>query len=111
MIAPSFFEDVIAIVKKIPKGKVTTYGAIARCLGTPKSSRMVGWALNSVKFKLDEIPAHRVVNKTGLLTGKFHFEGNQTMQSMLEAEQITVIDNQIKNMENYFWDPFTELIK
>ncbi len=111
MINDSFFGNVIDIVKQIPEGRVTTYGAIARCLGTPKSSRMVGWALNSTKFRLDEVPAHRVVNRTGLLTGKIHFGDNQTMQSLLEAEGVVVKDNQIVKMENYFWDPFTELVK
>lgn len=111
MINDSFFGNVIDIVKQIPVGRVTTYGAIARCLGTPKSSRMVGWALNSTKFRLEEVPAHRVVNKAGLLTGKIHFGSNDTMQSLLEAEGIVVIDNQIVKMENYFWDPFIELIK
>lgn len=111
MINDSFFGNVIDIVKQIPVGRVTTYGAIARCLGTPKSSRMVGWAPNSTKFRLEEVPAHRVVNKAGLLTGKIHFGSNDTMQSLLEAEGIVVIDNQIVKMENYFWDPFIELIK
>ena len=111
MIETSFFDNVIDIVKQIPVGRVTTYGAIARCLGTPKSSRMVGWALNGTKFRLDEVPAHRVVNRAGLLTGRIHFGDNRTMQNLLEAEGIVVKNNQIENMENYFWDPFTELIK
>jgi methylated-DNA-protein-cysteine methyltransferase related protein len=111
MMEDSFFGNVIDIVKQIPVGRVTTFGAIARCLGTPKSSRMVGWALNSTKFRLEEVPAHRVVNRSGLLTGKIHFGDNQTMQHLLEAEGVLVKDNQIVKMENYFWDPFTELIK
>lgn len=111
MIDDSFFGNVIAIVKQIPVGRVTTYGAIARCLGTPKSSRMVGWALNGAKFRLDKVPAHRVVNKAGLLKGKIHFGTNTTMQSLLEAEGIVVKENQIVKMENYFWDPYVELIK
>jgi len=111
MMEDSFFGNVIDIVKQIPVGRVTTYGAIARCLGTPKSSRMVGWALNTAKFRLEEVPAHRVVNRSGLLTGKIHFGDNQTMQHLLEAEGILVKDNQIVKMENYFWDPYTELIK
>ena len=103
-----FFVDVIEVVKLIPHGRVTTYGAIARYLGSPKSSRAVGWALNKVIIDSD-IPAHRVVNKQGLLTGKFHFDGVNQMQELLENEGIEVIDNQIQDLKNVFWDPSKEL--
>jgi methylated-DNA-protein-cysteine methyltransferase-like protein len=101
----SFFENVIEIVKLIPLGKVTTYGAIARSLGTAKSSRMVGWALNKTTNRLFEVPAHRVVNRTGLLTGKIHFGENITMQQLLEAEGLKIENNQIIDFEKHFWDP------
>jgi methylated-DNA-protein-cysteine methyltransferase-like protein len=105
MISDSFFENVIEIVKLIPYGKVTTYGAIAKCLGTAKSSRMVGWALNKTSNRLFEVPAHRVVNRNGLLTGKIHFGENTTMQKHLEAEGVIIKNNQIINLEYHFWDP------
>lgn len=105
-----FFERVYKIVKLIPYGKVTTYGAIARYLGTPKSARMVGWALNSTKND-DTIPAHRVVNQKGVLTGKFHFNGTNIMQQLLEIEEITIINNQIQNFNSLFWDPSKDLNK
>ena len=92
----------------IPQGKVTTYGAIANYLGAPRSARMVGWALN--KSNTHNVPAHRVVNKKGLLTGKFHFDGTTLMQELLSNEGIVVVDNQIQEMENYFWDPAKELL-
>ena len=96
------------ISQLIPEGKVTTYGAIARYLGSPQSARMVGWALNTVKG--NETPAYRVVNRKGLLTGKFHFDGISLMQDLLENEGIRVIDNQVKDFESVFWDPCKELI-
>ncbi len=103
-----FFEKVYQITKKIPYGKVTSYGAIAKYLGTPRSARMVGWALNN--SGLDEsIPAHRVVNRKGILTGKHHFDGTNLMQQLLENEGIKVDNNQILNFENIFWDPIIEL--
>ena len=105
-----FSERVYKIVKLIPYGKVTTYGAIAKYLGTPKSARMVGWALNSTRND-DTIPAHRVVNQKGVLTGKFHFNGTNIMQQLLEIEKITIINNQIQNFNNLFWDPSKELNK
>lgn len=104
-----FFLQVYEIVKLIPKGRVTTYGAIARYLGTARSSRMVGWAMNqSHKLNLP-IPAHRVVNRNGILTGKNHFESPTAMQEKLENEGIVVVNDQIVNFKKHFWDPAVEL--
>lgn len=103
----SFFERVYEIVRKIPEGKVTSYGAIAKCLGSAKSARMVGWAMNACHGK-DDIPAHRVVNRKGLLTGKHHFDGTNLMQQLLENEGVKVIDNQIIGFEKHFWEPEIE---
>ncbi len=102
-----FFEKVYQIALLIPYGRVTSYGAIAKYLGAPGSARMVGWAMNGSKKK--EVPAHRVVNRNGLLTGKHHFEGTKLMQQLLESEGIVVIDNKIQNFEKHFWDPMKEL--
>jgi methylated-DNA-protein-cysteine methyltransferase-like protein len=100
----NFFDRVYVIAKQIPYGKVTSYGAIATYLGTAKSARMVGWAMNASHGN-DEIPAHRVVNQKGLLTGKHHFEGTNLMQQLIENEGIVVVNNQIQNFENVFWNP------
>jgi methylated-DNA-protein-cysteine methyltransferase related protein len=105
---PNFFERVYAVAKKIPYGKVTSYGAIARALGTGRSARMVGWAMNA-SHNLEDVPAHRVVNRKGLLTGKHHFDGTNLMQQLLESEGIVVIDSQIQNLEKVFWEPEIEL--
>tara|TARA_B100000959_G_scaffold135770_1_gene142640 strand:- start:3823 stop:4155 length:333 start_codon:yes stop_codon:yes gene_type:complete len=102
----SFFDKVYTIVRKIPHGKVTTYGLIARHLGTPKSARMVGYAMNS-SHKFSDIPAHRVVNRNGLLTGRHHFFGSSLMQELLENEGVIIIDNKIKNFNDVLWDPST----
>lgn len=99
-----FFEKVYELVKQIPYGKVTTYGLIANALGAKKSARMVGWALN-VSHGKEDIPAHRVVNRKGILTGKFHFEGTFLMQQLLESEGITVENNQIVDFEKHLWKP------
>lgn len=107
--ANNFFEDVYEVVKLIPRGRVTSYGAIARYLGTTMSARMVGWAMNA-GHNLHPIPAHRVVNSQGLLTGKAHFETPSTMQKRLEKEGIRVVKDKITNFENCFWDPSKELI-
>ena len=104
----NFFLDVYEVVKLIPEGKVTSYGSIAKYLGAVRSSRMVGWAMNAAHGK-PEVPAHRVVNRAGLLTGKEHFEDPFAMQRKLEAEGIAVIDNQIVNFASHFWDPMQEL--
>lgn len=102
-----FFDKVIDVVKKIPHGRVTTYGSIANYLGSICSARMVGWALN--KCDTREVPAHRVVNKKGLLTGKFHFDGTTLMQDLLENEGVVVVQNQIQNLEKILWEPINEL--
>lgn len=99
----SFFERVHEVARLVPYGRVTSYGAIARYLGAAKSARMVGYAMNASHSK--DIPAHRVVNRKGLLTGKHHFEGTNLMQQLLESEGIVVIDNQIQNFKEVFWDP------
>lgn len=104
----NFFERVYAVARLIPVGRVTSYGAIAKYLGAARSARMVGWAMNG-SMKYDDIPAHRVVNRKGLLTGKHHFQGTNLMQQLLENEGIVVIDNQIQNFETVFWDPMKEL--
>lgn len=103
-----FFEQVYAVVRQIPRGRVTSYGAIAAALGTRKSARMVGWAMNSA-HAMANVPAHRVVNRAGLLTGKMHFATPDTMQQRLEAEGIVVKADQVQDFENHFWDPLTEL--
>ena len=107
----NFFEKCYQVARLIPYGRVTSYGAIARYLGAARSARMVGWAMNNSHNQTNEIPAHRVVNRKGLLTGKHHFEGTNLMQQLLESEGIIVIDNQIQSLEQVFWDPRTELDK
>jgi len=104
----NFFDKVYEVAKLIPFGRVTSYGAIAKYLGAARSARMVGWAMNA-SHNNDEIPAHRVVNRKGLLTGKHHFDGTNLMQQLLESEGIIVKDNQIQHFETVFWDPFIEL--
>ncbi len=104
----NFFGDVYEVVKLIPKGKVTSYGAIASYLGSKKSARMVGWAMNAA-HTLGDVPAHRVVNRAGLLSGKHCFETPTKMQELLELEGIIIIDNQIQNFETVFWNPDTLL--
>lgn len=100
----NFFERVYEVVRQIPYGKVTSYGAIAKALGAARSARMVGWAMNA-SHNMQDIPAHRVVNRLGLLSGKFHFEGTNLMQQLLESEGIEVVDNKIINFEKHFWEP------
>lgn len=99
----NFFESVYEVARQIPYGRVTSYGAIAKYLGAIKSARMVGYAMNGSHNK--DVPAHRVVNRNGLLTGKHHFEGTNLMQQLLESEGITVVENQIQNFDKVFWDP------
>lgn len=101
----SFFELVYEIVRQIPKGRVTSYGAIAACLGTKLSARMVGWAMNGAHDFHLKVPAHRVVNRNGMLTGKHHFGDHGEMQRLLEKENIKVIDDQIQDFAKVFWDP------
>ena len=100
----NFFERVYTIVRQIPEGKVTSYGAIAKALGAARSARMVGWAMNA-SHNLEDVPAHRVVNRIGILSGKHHFEGTNLMQQLLENEGIQVVDNQIIDFEKHFWEP------
>ena len=100
----NFFEKVYSVARQIPYGKVTSYGAIAKALGTARSARMVGWAMNAA-HNLEDVPAHRVVNRKGLLTGKHHFDGTNLMQQLLESEGIVVEDNQIIDFEKHFWEP------
>jgi len=104
----NFFEKVYQVARLIPEGRVTSYGAIAKYLGAARSARMVGWAMNA-SHNMDDIPAHRVVNKAGLLTGKHHFDGTHLMQQLLESEGVIIKDLQIVELEKYFWDPFKEL--
>lgn len=103
-----FFEKVYEVARLIPYGRVTSYGAIAKYLGAAGSARMVGWAMNGAG-KHPEIPAHRVVNRKGLLTGKHHFDGTNLMQQLLESEGIEIVENSIQDFENLFWDPMKEL--
>lgn len=105
----SFFADVYEVVKMVPAGRVTSYGAIAAYLGSKGSSRMVGWALNNSKIHPD-IPAHRVVNRNGILTGKLHFGQPGRMKELLEAEGVVVSDNKIRDFEKVFWDPGKEIL-
>jgi len=100
----NFFERVYQIVRQIPYGRVTSYGAIAKSLGAARSARMVGWAMNA-SHNLEDVPAHRVVNRKGMLSGKHHFDGTNLMQQLLESEGIAVIDNQIVDFKKVFWEP------
>lgn len=100
----NFFERVYEIVRQIPEGKVTSYGAIAKALGTARSARMVGWAMNA-SHNMEDVPAHRVVNRLGMLSGKHHFDGTNLMQQLLENEGVKVVDNQIIDFERHFWEP------
>lgn len=104
-----FFERVYAVALQIPYGRVTSYGAIARYLGSGQSARMVGWAMNQSHTQTEMIPAHRVVNRNGLLTGKRHFGGSNLMADLLQSEGVEVVDDQIINFEKYFWDPAKEI--
>ena len=104
----NFFHKVYEVARQIPYGRVTSYGAIAKYLGAARSARMVGWAMNGA-HGMEEIPAHRVVNRKGLLTGKHHFDGTSLMQQLLENEGIKVKKNQIVDLDKYFWDPVKEI--
>jgi len=105
----SFYEQVYEVVKLIPRGRVTSYGAIAKAIGAGKSSRMVGYAMNNAHGMHPPIPAHRVVNHKGLLTGRFHFSPPELMQELLENEGLTIENDQIKDFKVRFWDPAVEL--
>ena len=102
-----FFDQVYDVVKRIPYGKVTTYGTIAKYLGSAKSARTVGWAMNN-SHQFNNIPAHRVVNRIGLLTGKHHFSGSNLMKQLLENEGLTIENDKIIDFKKYFWDPSKE---
>ncbi|MBT8307575.1 MAG: MGMT family protein [Maribacter sp.] len=104
----NFFQKVYEVAKHIPYGRVTSYGAIAKYLGAARSARMVGWAMNG-SHNMPDVPAHRVVNRKGLLTGKRHFDGTNLMQQLLESEGIKVIENQVVDFDKHFWDPWKEL--
>ena len=103
-----FFERVYQVVRQVPYGRVTSYGAIARYLGTGRSARMVGWAMNNA-HGLEDVPAHRVVNRSGVLTGKHHFPGSRLMEQLLEGEGVRVKDDQVVDFKAIFWDPVREL--
>ncbi|WP_442589553.1 MGMT family protein [Pedobacter sp. AW31-3R] len=106
---PSFYDQVYEIVRLIPKGRVTSYGAIAKSLGAGGSSRLVGYAMNNAHGIVPKIPAHRVVNRNGLLTGKFHFATPDLMQELLENEGLIIKEDKIQNFKTHFWDPAQEL--
>ena len=106
----NFFEDVFELVRLIPKGRVTNYGSLAKYLGSGKSSRMVGWAMNASHNVEPKVPAQRVVNRNGFLTGKLHFETPTTMQELLEKEGIQVKNDKVVNFTELFWDPSIELL-
>ena len=105
----SFFDDVYAVVRLIPKGRVTNYGAIAKYLGAARSSRMVGWAMNAAHGQKEYVPAHRVLNRNGMLTGKHHFASPDEMQKLLEMEGIKVEKDKVLTFEKLYWDPLKEL--
>jgi methylated-DNA-protein-cysteine methyltransferase related protein len=104
-----FFQHVYEVVRLVPKGRVTSYGAIAKYLGTAKSARMVGWAMNASGRAKPKVPAHRVVNSSGLLTGKHHFKNPFMMQKLLEKEGIKIEKDKVKEFKKLFWDPAKEL--
>ncbi len=101
-----FFQQVYQVVKLIPYGRVTSYGAIARYLGTAKASRMVGWALNKCGSQEEHIPAHRVLNRNGMLTGKAAFQGEKVMEELLVSEGVKVVNDKVVDFKKLFWDPF-----
>ena len=105
----NFFELVYQVARQIPKGRVTSYGAIATCLGTRLSARMVGWAMNGANKIKPTVPAHRVVNRLGILSGKHHFPTSDAMEKLLKKEGIKVKDDRVVNFEEVFWDPVKEL--
>lgn len=105
-----FFARVYRVVRQVPVGRVTTYGAIARYIGSPGASRMVGWAMNNSHAQEEYVPAHRVINRNGLLTGKHHFGGPRVMQELLESEGVEVVEDRVVNFHRLFWDPNIELI-
>ncbi|MFW6019076.1 MAG: MGMT family protein [Bacteroidales bacterium] len=105
----TYFEKVYEVVRQIPYGRVTSYGSIAAYLGLRSGARMVGWAMNNAHNQNEYVPAHRVVNRNGVLTGKHHFNSPGLMHQLLENEGIVIVDDQIQSLNKYFWDPSTEL--
>lgn len=105
----TFFDDVYAVVRQIPKGRVTTYGAVAKYIGTKLSARMVGWAMNAAHTQKPRVPAHRVVNRNGMLSGRHHFATPTLMEELLLQEKIVVKEEKIVDFEKHFWDPGIEL--
>ena len=105
----TFFQQVYEVVRQIPKGRVSSYGAIAEYLGSRGSARMVGWAMNASHSAKENVPAHRVVNRNGMLTGKHHFGSPDIMQKLLENEGLIITEDKIENFNQYFWDPVEEL--
>lgn len=105
----TFFQQVYKVVRQIPRGRVSSYGAIAEYLGSRGSARMVGWAMNASHSAKENVPAHRVVNRNGMLTGKHHFGSPNIMQKLLENEGLVITEDQIENFNQYFWDPGEEL--
>lgn len=104
-----FFQQVYDVARLVPKGRVTSFGAIAKYLGTAKSARMVGWAMNNAHQQTPDVPAHRIVNRNGLLTGKMHFDTPFAMEEKLQAEGVQVKDGQVVDFQQKFWDPMIEL--
>lgn len=104
-----FFEDVFEVVRQVPSGRVTTYGAVAACLGSRLSARMVGWAMNASHHALPPVPAQRVVNRNGMLSGKHHFPPDSPMETLLRMEGVEVVDDKVVDFESRFWDPGREL--
>lgn len=109
MPADNYYDRVYEVVRLIPEGRVTSYGAIANVLGTGLSARMVGYAMNKSHIAQPPVPAHRVVNRNGMLTGKHHFETPTLMQQLLEEEGLVILDDKIQNFEQHFWDPMREI--
>lgn len=105
----NFFQQVYEVARQIPKGRVTSYGAIASCLGARSSSRMVGWAMNSCRSARPKVPAHRVVNRLGILSGKHHFEDPEEMERLLKKEGVLVHEDTVVEFSKLFWDPSVEL--
>jgi len=105
----SFYDQVFELVRLIPRGRVSSYGVIAKSLGSGGSARMVGYAMSNAGLAHPPVPAHRVVNSVGLLTGKFHFSPPELMEELLLAEGVVVVDNKVKNFTSVFWDPMIEL--
>ncbi len=103
------YSRIFKVVQQIPSGRVCNYGSIARFVGSPRGSRLVGWAMNNSHTSEEYVPAHRVVNRIGMLSGKHHFPGEDIMQQLLENEGIVVIDDQVQDFEKHFWDPMKEL--